>query len=59
MVAVDRNIKRVVEIEDQDRPVVCVEDGVGFRAAGDQNPPAALGGGHAGVGFGEVGHCGN
>uniref|UniRef100_A0A2P2J6L4 66 kDa stress protein-like n=1 Tax=Rhizophora mucronata TaxID=61149 RepID=A0A2P2J6L4_RHIMU len=49
--AVDGNVKRVVEVEDENRAMASVEDGVGLGVAGDQDPPATLRQGHARIGF--------
>lgn len=49
MVTVDGDLKRVLEIHDDNGSAIGVEDGVGLGVAGDENTSATLGEGSAGV----------
>lgn len=42
VLGVDGDVEGLVEVEDDHRSAIGVEDSVGFGAAGDQNPPAPL-----------------
>lgn len=49
MFAVDRDLKGVLEVHDDNRSSIGVEDGVGLGVAGDENSTATLGGRRAGI----------
>lgn len=56
VLGVDRDVKRVVEVDHNYGSAIRVQNGVGFGVAGDQDSPAALGGWDGRVGFCELGH---
>lgn len=51
VVAVDGNLKRVVEVADDDGSGGAVKNVVGFRVAGDEDAAATFGGGYTSVGL--------
>lgn len=59
VLSIDGDLERLVKVADDDRSTVGIENGVGFRIAGDENASAALRGRNAGVGFGELWHWGD
>ena len=42
MFGIDGDLERIIEVENKDGSAIGVEDGVGFGAAGDENPSATL-----------------
>lgn len=56
VLAIDLDIERPIEVADENRTSIAIENGVGFSVAGDENSAAAFRGRSGSVGLRELSH---